>query len=105
MSKKSTEVVDSIEYGYRLPDGTHVWQIDHGSDGTWIPARGYAGKLIPAIDIDERVPHMEMSERIALVLQGIVNGGHIMAREVRTVRDPGPIEWAEVETLPVSADV
>lgn len=105
MSTTNPEVVESVEYGYRLPDGAHVWQVDHGTDGTWIPARRFGGKLIPAIDVNELKSHMETTQQIALVLQSMINGGYVMAREVRMIRDAGPIEWAEVAPRLVVADV
>ena len=43
------EVGRAWQWGYRLSDGREVWEMDHGSDGLWIPSDHDAG--IDAIDL------------------------------------------------------
>lgn len=38
-----------IVWGYRLEDGTEVWEVDHEHDGVWTPAMPDQG--IPAVDL------------------------------------------------------
>lgn len=48
-SMKQISVEQHEELGYRLPDGREMWEVDHGSDGVYIPANRHDG--IPAINI------------------------------------------------------
>lgn len=74
------------EYGYRLADGREVWQVEHGSDGAWIPNDPQSG--VGVIDVwwaDEDSP---TQIRDALKGAGVV--GVVLRRPVTT--QTGPVE-------------
>lgn len=37
--EEMSEETNWYEWGYRLSGGEEVWEIDHGTDGSWTPAR------------------------------------------------------------------
>ncbi|MDR6172635.1 hypothetical protein [Curtobacterium sp. SORGH_AS_0776] len=65
-------MMDQVEtiWGYRLEDGTEVWEVDHGHDGIWTPALPAQG--IPAIDL------YSGQERDA-IRKALNNAGHVNA--------------------------
>ena len=75
-----------FEYGYRITsgagEGREVWQVDHGTDGTWTPWQPDLG--IPHVDTDTHNVIESIEE--ALTQAGVT--GVILRREVTVITGP-----------------
>lgn len=69
---------EHYEYGYRLADGTEVWEFEHGSDGRWISSGSILN--LPVVDLYEG---SEVAA-IYLMLERAGVGGVALRRLVRT---------------------
>lgn len=70
-----------FEYGYRITSGVgtgeEIWQVDHGTDGTWTPWEARLG--IGNVDIHDGV---DVPARIREELAKASTSGIILRREV-----------------------